>query len=110
MKSVVCSAPEIRIACNQIDIYLDFLVGQMENYMEILSFVQENAIQDEKISAELSAIAKEVKVCANELKILYEDNIRMTVNRQISEISAADNFQYPHELLARISSFLASFL
>ena len=78
--------------------------------MKALSDIQKTGICDDLISARLSDISEKVKTCAHTLNYLYQDYIKMTANREISEIRAADNFQYPHELLARISSILARFL
>lgn len=110
MNDVICSAPEIKVACNKIESYLDFLVRQMETYMKVLSEVQKNGICDDLISARLSEIAASVKECARTLNYIYGDYIQMTANREISEIRAADTFQFPNELLARISSILAIFI
>jgi len=110
MNDVICSASDIRIACNKIEAYLDFLVRMMEEYMSTLSSVQKMGICDDLISARLSDMADQVKECAKTLNYFYQDYIKMSANREISEIRAADNFQYPHELLARISSILARFI
>ena len=109
-KDVICNPSEIRIAYHNMERYTDFLTGQMRQYIKTLSRVQETSICDELIASRLSSLADEIRPQIASLEKALEA-IRMSANREISEINAADgSFQYPGELLARVSSLLASFL
>ncbi len=110
MDGVICSQGDISIACNKIEKYLEGLSTDMALYIKVLSNVQQDAIRDHEIDAALSELAKKVQIQAVALKYFYDDYVKMTASREISEIKAADSFNFPNELMAKISSFLAMFL
>lgn len=108
--SVVVNSSEISTAYSHIKKYVDFLTRQLESYIKILSDIQKNAINDQIIASELSAIANEVKPQIMALDHLINNSIFTTLNREVAEIASADDFSYPNALIAQVSSLLAMFL
>lgn len=108
--NVICNAAEVSHAYHKMELYAEYLTSLMEQYIRILSAVQKDAICDDLISARLSALAEEVRpLIALTEQIIGSETGRIS-GLEISEIRAADNFSYPHEQLARVSSILAGFL
>lgn len=109
-RSVYIEESELSVAGNQIKSYADFLARSIEEYIRILADIQKDkAISDDLICAEISLLAEQMM--PYKLSI-YDNCERITeiISSNIADIVSEDDFRYPAEISAKISSLLASFL
>ncbi len=109
-KYVYVKESELSKASNQIKSYADFLSRCIEEYIQILATIQKDkAIADELICSKLSALAEQIMP----YKTFIYDECEKTsgfISNDIADISAEDNFRYPADMIATLSSLLATFL
>lgn len=107
-KDVICSEDELTIASNKISAYSDFLARMIEEYVGILKNIQDLGIKDNEISAKLAYINSLISPLKSRLDTESTD-IASLVSQYVDDIAEADNFQFPSELEAIISSTVARF-
>lgn len=106
---VVCSEAEMSMLSNSLNEYIDFLQRAMDEYIKILSDIQEMAIKDGTICSALSSIESELR--ARKLPLWIEKGqLSEQMKRYIRNIEDADKFQFPNEFGAKVSALLARML
>lgn len=108
--SVVYVEQELAEAYHKVWSYADFLYRQMEEFDRILKDIQETAINDNLICAELSNLSSEVKPFANEVYRGVNETLQGVVWGALADVDTADNFRYPDYMLDGISALLARYL
>lgn len=100
---------ELSIAKNKVDRYFDYLEGCFSEFSTIVDSIPGDALQDLKITQQLFLLRQAV---AFEKMMFYSQCKKKgkAVNKQISDIEAADSFAYPDMSFHDIISILASFL
>ncbi len=106
---IVCAEGELSIAANNLAEYADFLSRIMEAYVDILSQIQNNGIQDDLVCLKLSSIAQSLNPYKTSIKDECED-ITADIRNYIDEVSRVDNFRFPTDLTSTIASLVAQFL
>lgn len=105
----ILAESEISIAVNKMTNVSDFLVKSVDNYISILSDMQEKGIHDKRICAELSALAEQVK--ANRASIqAVSSKLGGYIRNGILNAEIYDNFSFPSDFMTEVTSLLARFL
>lgn len=107
---VVCDEDEISTAANKIINYAEYLERQMEYYVKVLAWVQEEGIHDDLICSEISALAEEVKENIKAVSTAVNPDLSNIISEEFSEIESADRFSYPASIMDEIRAVLGMFL
>ena len=107
MRDIIMDECELSIAANSIQRNVDKLIETMSQYNTILANLQDDAIKDDQICAQFSAIAEEVAFCGEHLKTNIS-NIGTTENRAIERVADADQFRFPGTTLSDLIDQLLS--
>ncbi len=108
-KDIIYNENELSIAANSIVTYADFLTRCIADYTSILKDIQAKGIKDNMITSKLSELTSSLAPYAT---AIYDDGkeISSNVNKSISDVATADNFQFPGDVTSTIASLLAKFL
>ena len=107
---VVCDEDEISTAANKINNYADYLQRQMEYYLKVLAWVQEDGIRDNLICSEISALADEVKENITTVSTAVNPELLKIISEEFSEIEGADRFSYPASFMDEVKAVFGRFL
>lgn len=107
-KDVVCVESELAIASNQITGYADFLSRSIESYVAILKGIQERGIQDDLVCSKLSEIAQSVTPY-KEYIVKTCDEIAAEIRDYVDQMTQADSFQFPRDIMLDVSTEISQF-
>lgn len=108
-KDIVSAEAELSVAANQIARYADFLAESVQTYVQILSRLQTQGIQDDLVCARLTEIALSVQPAVRELGDQSE-TIRSKVSEFISEVEKVDKLAFPSGVIEIIKSVFSQFI
>lgn len=108
-KDIIYNENELSIAANSIVTYADFLTRCIADYTAILKDIQAKGIKDDLITSKLSELSATLTPYAT---AIYDGGkeISSNVNKSISDVASADNFQFPNDITSTIGALLAKFL
>lgn len=105
----ILAESEISTAVNKITNMANFLVQSVDDYIAVLSKLQTDGINDNRICAEISELAALVK--SNRASVqAVSDQLAGYINVGISEAESCDNFQFPSDFMTEVTSLLSRFI
>lgn len=108
-KDIIYNENELTIAANNIISYTDYIVRCIEELNQIIIDLSKNGIQDELITEKLKVLNEQLTPYKKNMNE-YGNNVSQSVKKSISEIAAADNFQFPEIERGMIASLLSHFI
>ncbi len=96
-RDIICDEDEFLSVAKSSWNYVIFLISSIETYINILTDIQEEGLQDQLICAKISRIVELLQPQKQTL-IIESNEINQIIKQYLEEISKADNFIFPEEM------------
>ena len=105
---IVCNESELSMAINKMEDYGEFLNAIIAKYRTILSSVESEGINDEKIDTELLMLRALIGIY--EVTIPAEcRKVSSNVRKYMNDVSAADKFEFPESIMSIVATIVSPF-
>ena len=108
-ESVILNEAELLKARNRMVNYMEFLSRKYADFVSILSQVQKDAFIDNMVSAQLTLLVEHTKPSFSAAFDVIDSDVKKSISKTLSDVAAADDFDYPASIMDAVKSILGAF-